>query len=342
MQLYAKLVKSILGNDVFTALSKSIVKLNTKSVVDIGELNAALKIAPKSVVAFLMKELSGMEKDGAKEIKVPWDDNSSMLINKLDSDVFKGHFAKDGKIVHEFDLCSIPQLAAHILSLYEMYDETPDSEQQPKEESKKEASIKAPEPTEIESLKTQIKALEQKINALIVLATGLNEPIQKSEPAVKKIQTNELKKKALTKAIRGLKKAGIMPAPPRPGMHAGSQNGITQAGFHGPKTAASDLKVNTREAGGAAGKLASQKAQPKVAKQPKMSFTMKSEDASSICPDCGQHDFKNGHFVKCLCYIGTSNPKFEKSEKNVTLTFGSDWDDQLRLSLWHSLRKLRK
>lgn len=334
-----KLVRSILGDQVYEALTKSIVKLNTKSVVDITELHDALKIAPKSVVAFLMKEIAPMKKDEAKEIKLPWEEGSNMLVNKKDGDVYSGHISKNGKIDHEFDLCSIPQLAAHILSQFELYDEVPTTES----ESKKEESVK--EHQDIENIKAQLKALETKINALIMLSAGTSnqpEPVKKSQ------------QKELSKALSALKKAGVapgMPKPPRPGVHSGSQQGITQAGFHGPKTAATDSaagrpqskeKLNPHLKAG--NTLSSQNGlpqQPKQPKQPKMSFTMKSEGMNSNCLDCGQPDFQNGKFTKCACFQVMSSPEVKKSERNVTMNFGPDWDDDAIIALWNSLKKVR-
>jgi len=331
-----KLVRSILGDRVYEALNKSIVKLNTKSVVDISELHAALKIAPKSVVAFLMKETEDMKKDGAKEIKLPWDGNATMLLNKLDTDTYKGHISKDGRIVHEFDLCSIPQLAAHILSFFELYDEVPE-QGEPKEESKQEHE-------DIEKIKHQLQTLESKLNALIMLAAGPSqEPVQKSQ------------KDKLTKAITALKKAGLaptMPKPPKPGVHSGSQQGITQAGFHSPKTTESDSSVGrqkTKEKMNphlkTGDKLATQSGLPQPAKQPKqpkMSMALKSESMSSKCLDCGEPDFINGKFARCACFKAMSMPDIKKSENGLTFYFGSDWDSDNKIALWHSLRKVRR
>jgi len=327
-----KLVKSILGEEVYEALVKSIVKLNTKSVVDIQELDSALRIAPKSVVAFLMHNLSDMEKDGAKEIKLPWDENSSMLVNKKDSDVFSGHIAKEGKIAHEFDLCSIPQLAAHILSLFELYDESPGQPEEKKEESVKEHQ-------DISTIKNQIQSLESKVNALIMMAAGQTvQPVKKSQK---------------TQLINALKKAGLapgMPKPPRPGVHSGSQQGISQSGFHGPKTAHSDLnpaggqtqtRLNPHLKSG--NTLAAKNGLPQQAKQPKQaksSFTMKSESNDSNCLDCGEPDMKNNVFQKCSCFKALSHPTIKKSENGATTyTFAADWDEDSKIALWNSLRK---
>lgn len=341
----SKLVKSILGVEVYEALNKSIVKLNTKSMIDLTELHDSLAIAPKSIVAFLMQHTKDMEKDGSKEIKLPWAENSSMLLNKMDSDVYKGHITKDSKIIHEFDLVSIPQLSAHIMSLFEAYDESPMMlEGSKKEESRKEESKK--EHQDISNIKMQLIALENKINALIMLSAGKTiVPEEKSQKVELAKAISALKKQPLKKA--GL--ASTMPKPTRPGVHSGSQQGISQSGFHGPKTAHSDLstsggqsavKLNPNLKTG--DKLAAKNNLPAQPKQPKTSFTMKSENSNSKCLDCGEPDLVNGEFRKCSCFKVLSNPEIKKNENgSLTFKFDTDWDSDNAIALWNSLRKVR-
>jgi hypothetical protein len=373
MYYYSKLVKSIIGDYVYEALTKSILKLDTKSVVDIDELASSLKIAPKSVVAFLMENLSDMEKDGAKEIKLPWDKNASMLVNKMGQDVYKGHISKNGKIAHEFDLCSIPQLSAHLLSHFELYNETPEQKEETKEQAPpeiNEPTIEAPieEGSAMESsfssehIKQHLHALEAKINALIMLS--VKEPIKKNQAG-------------LNKAVKALKKGGLaptMPKPPRPGIHAGSQQGIAQTGIHSDKTAASDMglreKYDVQNPNLKSGNVLSQQhglpQQPKSPKQlkqtkspatqgqlkqseqakekqNKMSFAIKSDKENSKCLDCGQPDMKNGHFQRCACFKIMSEPTMKKSDNNVvTLFFKNDWKEDDKIALWLSLKKNRR
>src|ERR1039458_7538448 len=123
----SELVKSILGPELYESLTKALVKLNTKSVVDLEELHSAIKTAPKSVIAFLMRELKDMNNDETREISLPWEENCLMIISKMDSDVYKGRIVKDSKVVDDFDLTAIPQLAMHLMSTFELYSEQEES-----------------------------------------------------------------------------------------------------------------------------------------------------------------------------------------------------------------------
>lgn len=331
----SRIINSILGEQAYEALNKAITKLGTKSVVDITELHDALKIAPKSIIAFLMKELKGMDKDGAKEIKLPWDEEATILINKKDEDVYAGNIAKQGKIVHEFALCSIPQLAAHLLSFSEMYDEVP--EQEVKEESRKEA------PTQETDVRQQIKMLDDKINALMMLVASQNShsTLDKSEPDLKKKFIESVKKYSLAKG--GL--APGMPKPPRPGSSVGGNQGITKEGIHSPKTDATDSSTHefTQLKNQPNMKVPEPSVkQPKQPKQVKLAssekvLTFKKSEMNGKCTECGQT------VSDCACFKALSKPEIKKSDSsNVTLKFRSDWDSESISALYKSIKKLKE
>lgn len=162
------LLKSVLGEH-YLPLMKSIVKQASASVVDISELHDSLKIIPKAIMTFVMQATKDMDSEHAKEVKIPWEENAIMLINKTTDDVYKGHFTQDGKVVHEFELCSIPQLCAHLLSFSEMYDQVPDSE----------VAAEPEQPPQQDDIREHLKALDGKINALMMMIAS--QPIQKNE-----------------------------------------------------------------------------------------------------------------------------------------------------------------
>jgi hypothetical protein len=310
-----------------------------------------------------MENLKDMEKGDAKELPMPWDNKSTMLINCLGPDCYQGHIARDSKIQHQFELCSIPQLSAHLLSHFELYDEaaneglpnqqeesssrlSPDQSQVPQETNQpnvEESYVPKNEESssyvEYQHVRQHLRVLESKINALIMLA--VKEPMQKNTAA-------------LNKAVKSLTKTGIMPkmpSPGQPGVRSGSKEGIAQTGFHSPKTAASDL--NTKEhydvknpnlkTGSKLTAQAGLPQQPQQPKAPKMSFKMSENGKDSKCLDCGEPDFHQGKYQRCACFKTMSEPKIKKSENGtVVMTFAPDWEFEDRLSLWVSLAKNRK
>lgn len=358
-----KLAKAVLGDSLFESLQKSIVKSPTGSVVDITEAHDALQIAPKSVMAFIMAETKDMPDMGAKEISVPFAENTMMLLNKATADQYSGHFVQKGKIVHEFKNVSIPQLSSHILSLFELYDESPSNE------DAGDSSVQ--EHTGDTKTETAIEELRQKIDQLFMMVANQKQNIIVNTAPLESTQKSEKpedKKKHLKNILR---KAGLMPTMPKPklpGKNAGMQ-GISHAGFHDPKTSSSDTntKIVTADTknpslkapkgGMAAPKVANampkmstsmpkmntgsgKPAGPKMAggaKEPQMgkSLTFTKSELSAPCSDCG----KTGH---CLCFKALSKPDIKKNEDGkVVLHFGADWDAASLTAFYESIKRIR-
>jgi hypothetical protein len=299
-----------MGEDLYESLHKALQKLTTSSVVDIGELYHSLKVAPKAVVAFLVRELKDMK--DAKEVKLPWAENASMLVNKLDSDVYQGHIVEDGHIKHEFRLSSLPALAAHLTSHFELYDE--DQEEEAKPDQLDDGKVKALE-SKLNQL--QIQALEAKINSLMALVSA-----KVTQPVVK---------------VDDLSKAGLMPkmpSPPKPGIKVGGNQGIMTGGVKGDKTAATDRMSKP---------VKSLIGKPMLNTPPVKSklLTFNKSDMMKNCMECRKNEFdKSGNYTGCDCWKGMSKPKVKKSDSDtVTIELPQDWDSDAVVALIRSVKK---
>jgi len=119
----AKLVKSILGNDIFDELKKSsIYQPETKTALNPEEIRIALEIVPRSVLGFLFAHLKNRSIGEVIDIQLPWSENTQMHVNKLGQDNFNGEIVKDGKKIYEFMHRSIPSLGLVLMSVFELYD----------------------------------------------------------------------------------------------------------------------------------------------------------------------------------------------------------------------------
>jgi hypothetical protein len=167
---YESLAKAALGDSLYEALNKAITKIPTKTVVDITEAHDALEIAPKSVLTFLYKEIKSMKDKEAKEVELPFGENARIRINKLTADQYSGDIVQNGKVVHAFQFVSIPQLSAHLLSAFELYDEKNYSDKS-SVESKSEASSSHEETSDAD-IWEHLKSLEEKVNQLFMLAAS--------------------------------------------------------------------------------------------------------------------------------------------------------------------------
>lgn len=325
-----KLIKSIIGEELFESLKKSLEKIPTSSIIDLSEMNASFNIAPKALVAFLIRELKPMNSGAAKEIKLPFEEDAHMLVNKQAPDVYNGHIRVGGKIVHEFRFTAIPQLAAHIMSTFEMHD---DSRMYHKEESGSNALQERMDSIESKLNSLQIQMLENKINDLMRIVANSPEEAKKSEDIVdiEPLQQSEapvIKKSAFSgEDIGKLKKAnGLMPkmpTPPKAGSTGGVQGGKT--GLIGTKTTATDSKVTQH------------KQKNPYLKTLKMSLN---KTENSKCPDCGQPEVVSGNPIRCACFQALSEPKIQKSENGtVSVSFKPDWDEDAITTLYQSLMR---
>lgn len=337
------LLKSILG-DRCAQLLKSITREQTASVIDITELNDSFQIAPKSVLAWLMVNVSPMNVGESRELAAPWDKDAIIIVNKKASDVYSGYFAKNGKKEHSFELCSIPQLAAHILSFFELYDEAlldhkmeskEDDRLQPEpeqaavivEEKKQEDSIA----DKIQLLCNQVENLNARINAFIMLST-LQNHLQKSA-------STSNKTKNLHKILKYYNKLQKTPRPPAPGKNVGSNvHGVTHAGVHGNKTAYSDFNPRGGQtqtslspylkSGQSLSRQFGLPSQPTQPKQSKNTFKSEGNSVRVTCRDCFGVITVDKEVDLCHCFTVLSAPKALKKSDKWTFVFGRDWTDE--------------
>lgn len=119
----AKIVKSILGEDIFDVLKKSaIYKPDTKSAIQPEEIRVALEIVPRSVLSFLFANLKYRDVGAVVELDLPWSPNAKLFINKQGADNYKGEVVKDGKRLAEFMHRSLPSIGLILLTTFELYD----------------------------------------------------------------------------------------------------------------------------------------------------------------------------------------------------------------------------
>lgn len=118
-----KLVKSILGDDIFDELKKSsIYKPETKTALDPEEIRVALEIVPRSVLSFLFANLKYRAINDIIDVDLPWAFNAKLHVNKLGMDNYSGEIIQDGKRLYEFQHRSMPSLGLILLSVFELYD----------------------------------------------------------------------------------------------------------------------------------------------------------------------------------------------------------------------------
>lgn len=293
-----------LGEDFLESLAKSdLWKPGTKSVSDIEDMRVGLKIVPRTVMALLIRELSGMENGQNRRIPLHVAPNSFLNATKHERDQFSGDIESDGKKLTEFKFRSIPGIGLVVMSTFELYSIE---------------ELAAPAEPVVEGVDQKVQRLIDERLALHDLVGRVVDNKLAHKDAVHTMVlarlTDELaKEKAIVAAYD---KGPVEEAPQQP---------------HEPfiiNIPAKRFPV----------KDFLQKRQSKKEFTVQMA---KGETAS--CEDCGHVVFGNGLFSGCICLGENFGSKvfLKKNATGVQLKFGREWDQETLEMLLQTLRKRR-
>ena len=116
-------VKAAIGDEGFEELRKGqIYRSSTNTAILEEELDAALRIVPRTLLAFLVYHLKPMSAGEEKVLEIPGNPECYVRLNKVDTDIYMGEFIKNGQMVHRFKNATIPNIGTHLVTYFEMYD----------------------------------------------------------------------------------------------------------------------------------------------------------------------------------------------------------------------------
>jgi hypothetical protein len=326
------LLKSILDDEFLETLAKSadLYKIGSNSVLDPEEIRIGLKVVPRAVMSMLISELTPMQINSHKDIKLPFGDSAYMSANKNAADDYTGSVYSGNKLVYDFKNRSIPGLGIILLSTFELYDLEKLSESQnsaienseEKEDSDKKIQKLIDERMELHSLVSRV--VEDKImhrEALHRLMMAKLNDALKSSPV----------QKASEEQFTAIKPP-IM-SPPGPQMR-GDEKPI--------EVTAKDVikKESAPKKGSPLKQFLERKKKPK-SKEYQIEVA-KSEQIN--CPDCAQPIFGGAFgFSPCICYGPDQNRKvwIKKNEDGVSIRFSKSWSPENIEMLLDMLRKRR-
>ena len=129
-------VKAAIGDEGFEELRKNqIFRSSTNTAIKVEELDAALRIVPKALLSYLAQKLRPLSIGEEAIVEIPGQDGCYIRLTKQDSDVYIGQFIKGNQIVHNFKNSTIPNIGAHLVTYFEMYDKIIEHEQTKESES---------------------------------------------------------------------------------------------------------------------------------------------------------------------------------------------------------------
>ncbi len=116
-----RILTDCLGSDGLQTLEKSIIRLKTNSTADAMEMYLPLLVVPRAILSWLVQNILPIPVGEYRELKFPGQDDTSIHIEKADSDVYHGEFSRGGKIIHRFNHQTLPAVSGHLMTIFELY-----------------------------------------------------------------------------------------------------------------------------------------------------------------------------------------------------------------------------
>jgi len=213
------LLKSILDDEFLESLAKSadLYKIGSNTVLDPEEIRIGLKVVPRVVMSMLISELSPMEINSHKDIRLPFGKEAYVTANKNAADDYTGSVYSDNKLVYSFMNRSIPGLGIILLSTFELYDMEELSKPSPNDDIDRKVQKLIDERMELHSLVGRVVedkiAQREAIHKMMMMK--LNEAVQAPIAALPpmpipqkplEIKAEDVAKKETSKKILPLKK----------------------------------------------------------------------------------------------------------------------------------------
>lgn len=336
------LLNNILDDAFLETLAKSadLYKIGTNSVLDPEEIRIGLKVVPRAVMAMLISELSHMDINTSKEIKLPFGKMAYMAVSKGAADDYTGSVYDNNKMVYGFQNRSIPGLGIILLSTFELYD---------MEELSKPHHIVEDADRKVQKLIDERMELHSLVGRVVEDKMSQREAVNKL--ILMKLNEELAKEKKKNERVSDVTKIAVSPGNANANEYMrGMANGLVVA-----DAIANDKEANFVESpkkpldvkpADIAKKEPGKKGSPLKAflerkKKPKEFHVEMTKSETRDCDSCGHTIFGNSGFSGCLCFGLDQNRKIwiKKSEDGVQIRFSKGWSVENMEMLLETLRK---
>jgi hypothetical protein len=284
-------LKKTLGEDFLESLGKSeIFQPNSKAALDTSDLFQGLQIVPRALLNLLVQELSPMQTDDNKEVKIPGKEDTTVMVTRHGRDDFSGQVIQNNVKIYDFLHRSIPGLGLVLLSVLELYNID-------------ELTEKAPEPSkeiEINRIIDERMSLHSLVNKVVDGKMMHRDAVQQLFMA----KLNQLQSEH-KQSVEDRKE--IVAPKPTPEDEPAHVAVITLA----PKKRPLSEFVESRK--------------KKLAKKEFSIEMAKSETRN--CPDCNGEIFNGSGISSCMCYGSDMGKKvfLKKTEDGIKVSFPASW-----------------
>jgi len=312
-----------LGDDFLESLSKvELWKPGTKSTLDHEEIRTALQIVPRTVIALLIRELSGLSVGQDKRIELFVSSGAFLNVTKHENDVFSGDLEQGGKKLTEFKFRSLPGIGLVIMSTFELYD--------------MENLINTP--VTREPLVGPAEDVNAKVQKMIDDRLALHDLVERvvDKKMSQKEAVHSMLLMKLTEELRAI-----------------AQNLAHQSDSHSHGIPDSveihSSTVNKKESNFADASVKLKKSFPvkdflesRKTKIKKAEYSVHMAKGETVdCPDCGKNIFNGNLFSGCVCLGEDMDKKIfiKKSEQGIKVRFSKGWDSENVEMLLEVLRR---
>lgn len=296
----------------------------TKSVNDIEDMRVGLKIVPRIIMSFLVKELTPMLIGQNKEVGIPGVDGGMLWVTKFERDQYSGQINQHNKKLTDFKFRSIPSLGLVLMSTFELYnlDDFGDRE----------------------IVQEDVSAKVQKmIDERLALHDLIGQVVDKK--IMEKDAVHQLVMRKLTEMMGDQKKI-VEVAKLQEESTKGTEDEYFRGMTNGMKVAESIVTKQEPKFIEPPKDTSGPKKRPlhefleKAKKKHEYSVVMaKGENVD--CPDCRQNIFNGKIFSGCICLGDDMERKvfIKKSEDGIKVRFSKGWDQENIEMLLEVLRK---
>lgn len=284
-----------LGEDFTESLVKAeIWKPGTKSVNDLEDMRIGLKIVPRTIMSFLIRELSSMEIGDNKRISLPVADDASMNVTKHERDQYSGEIDQAGKKITEFKFRSLPGVGLVLMSTFELY------------------SV-----DDLDKKSASSEDIDSKVQKLIDERLALHDLIERvvDKKLMQKDAVNSLVLRKLTEELEKEK--------------ASKPNESKEDSPIEIIEKASELNESKEDFPIEIPKKGSPVKEFLQKRQSKKEFSFQMAKGESVnCPDCNKEIFNKTGFSGCICYGPDMDKKvfIKKTENGIKVSFPKSWD----------------
>ena len=132
---WEKTLKSMVGDTGYETLQKAIYKKDSDATLGPLDIYLPLLVVPRAILSWLVQNIKPMAQNENTKLEFPGIPGVMIDITKTGRDSYRATFIEKGKVVHEFEKQTLPNIGGQLLTFGELYTEdSAVSLDQPKED----------------------------------------------------------------------------------------------------------------------------------------------------------------------------------------------------------------